>query len=173
MSKELEALERLYCSGNLQLDYVLSNKHQQDYESIEKALLRLEAIDNSNPSEALEYLEQFLNEMTYCLEYPKEYAKGYERQIFWKFKNTLETTIKQALLKAQEPKHYLKWEELEFEHTPKIIDVKMNGNKYKLVVGYNVCGDNLVLLRNDKQEYPFLERDKQVFNDLRLERVEE
>ena len=38
MKNELEALERLYCSGNLQLDYVLSNKHKQDYETVSQAL---------------------------------------------------------------------------------------------------------------------------------------
>lgn len=71
-------------------------------EQVKKILQgELESIDNSNPSEALECLEQFINEMTRCLENPKEYVKGYEKQIFWKYKNTLETTIKQALLKAQ------------------------------------------------------------------------
>ena len=73
----------------------------------------------------------------------------------------------------EQPKQYLKWEDLEFNHTPKMIDVKMSGNKYGLVVGYNVCGDNLAILRNDKQQYYFLEADKQFFNDLHLERVEE
>lgn len=97
-------------------------------------------------------------------------------------------TIKQALLKAQElpepfktgvdigvikPKHYLKWEDLKFNHTPKMTDVKMSGNKYKLVVGYNVAGKNLAILRKDKKQYYFLEADKQFFNDLHLERVEE
>ena len=96
--------------------------------------------------------------------------------------------IEQALLKQQElpepfktgvdigvikPKQYLKWEDLEFNHTPKMIDVKMNGNKYKLVVGYNVAGNNLAILRDGKKEYYFLECDKQFFNDLHLEMVEE
>ena len=62
-----------------------------------KELQRLEAIDNANPSEALKVLNCFLNEMTYCLEHPKEYAKGYEKEIFYKYKYTFETTIKQAL----------------------------------------------------------------------------
>lgn len=44
MSKELEALERLYCAGNLQLNYVLSNKHKQDYESLEQTLKALDII---------------------------------------------------------------------------------------------------------------------------------
>lgn len=97
-------------------------------------------------------------------------------------------TIKAVLQKQQElpepfktgvdigvikPKQYLKWEDLEFNHTPKMIDVKMSGNKYKLVVGYNVAGKNLAILRDGKKEYYFLECDKQFFNDLHLERVEE
>lgn len=39
-----DALERLYCAGNLQLDYVLSDKHKEDYETIEKELKALEII---------------------------------------------------------------------------------------------------------------------------------
>ena len=86
---------------------VANNETWLELSKIKLALLELQSIDNANPSEALEWLEQFLNEMTYCLEHPKEYTKGYEKQIFWKYKNTLETTVKQALIKAQEPKQYV------------------------------------------------------------------
>ena len=61
----LESLDRLYCSGNLQLDYVLSNKHKQDYELLKHAFQHLESIDNAEPSEALECLERIDN--TLCL----------------------------------------------------------------------------------------------------------
>ena len=44
MSKELEALDRLYCAGRLDLDYVLDGKQNQDYKIIEKALKALEII---------------------------------------------------------------------------------------------------------------------------------
>ena len=44
MSKELEALERLYCAGRLDLDYVLNGKQNQDYKIIETALKALEII---------------------------------------------------------------------------------------------------------------------------------
>lgn len=77
------------------------------YEEYQKMCNRLESIDNAEPSEALECLKQFINEMTRCLENPKEYVKGYEKQIFWKYKNTLETTIKQALLQADMDKKEL------------------------------------------------------------------
>ena len=46
MSKELEALERLFCAGRLDLDYVLNGKQNQDYKIIEKALKALEIIKN-------------------------------------------------------------------------------------------------------------------------------
>ena len=140
---------------------------EDDCKLVDNALGRLEAIDNSNPSEALECLKD-IGETCYveagnaeedCILYAKDYI-GFN-------------TIKNALLKAQEPKQYLKWEDLEFNHTPKMTDVKMNGNKYKLVVGYNVAGKNLAILRDGKKEYYFLECDKQFFNDLHLERVEE
>ena len=38
MSKELKALERLYCAGRLDLDYVLNGKQNQDYKIVEAAL---------------------------------------------------------------------------------------------------------------------------------------
>ena len=44
MIKELEALERLYCAGRLDLDYVLNGKQNQDYKIIETALKALEIV---------------------------------------------------------------------------------------------------------------------------------
>ena len=173
MSKELELI-RLLIKGANEYEKETGNKNPTVYLSrnnllvIEQALKRLEAIDNANPSEAwkivynnFDYLISDVgienDDVNICLKTIKEQLP----------------TIKQALLKAQEPKQYLKWEDLEFNHTPKMIDVKMNDNKYKLVVGYNVAGKNLAILRDGKNEYYFLEYDKQFFNDLHLERVEE
>ena len=42
MSKELEALDRLYCAGRLDLDYVLNGKQNQDYKIVETALKEYE-----------------------------------------------------------------------------------------------------------------------------------
>ena len=131
------------------------------YEEYKKMCNRLESIDNAEPSEALE-----------CLEFICKILKEKGIDIKWLFKEDYKIII-QSLLKAETPKQYLKWEDLEFEHTPKYIDVKMSGNKYKLVVGYNVAGKNLAILRDGKNEYYFLEYDKQFFNDLHLDRVEE
>ena len=169
MSKEyLEAFERIKeLPDSYRKQDVWEHCYMVDCEKIEQALQRLESIENANPSEALECLEE-LGEMYYVeADNLEESVITYANECDWF------NTIKNCILKAQEPKKYLKWEDLEFEHTPKYIDVKMNGNKYKLVVGYNGAGKNLVILRNDKQPYYFLKYDKQFFNDLHLERVEE
>lgn len=50
MSKALEALERLYCAGRLDLDYVSSPKHKEDYDLIENALKRLEQLEEEKQS---------------------------------------------------------------------------------------------------------------------------
>ena len=104
MSKEyLEALERGIIEFEKNLEDDPNNEWlKRTIAGMKKCYQRLEAIDNANPSEALIYLDQFMNEMTRCLENPKQYAKNYNKEIFWKYKNTFETTIKQALLKAQE-----------------------------------------------------------------------
>lgn len=94
MSKELECLEKL---GTHRIEYkegfelgftkTMPFKNTTEYKIIKQSLQRLEAIDNSNPSEALEDLEQ-LAEMA---------DKCWVSCDVHKWKNT----IKQALLKAQ------------------------------------------------------------------------
>ena len=94
----------------------------------------------------------------------------------FKYKNIVNfncNDIKQALLKAQEPKQYLKWEDLEFNIEKQMMAVLLNGTKYTLILGRNVHIDKLAFLRNGEINYYFLEADKQFFNDLHLERVEE
>ena len=236
MSKELEYIQRHIDIVKQQIKgskikFTVTDaitKHQYDYyenelqtlESIEKSLNRLESIDNSNPSEALECvdkLEQVIEEITIsnadlrntlkasvslaiikqsllkaqkehnsinllmreleCKDFAelRKYARcGYEKLNSFKGSKEVKIEIPESSLMDYNPvKNCLKWEDLEFNHTPKIIDVKMNGNKYKLVVGYNVAGKNLAILRDGKKECYFLECDKQFFNDLHLERVEE
>ena len=132
------------------------------HETIEQALERLEAIDNAEPSEALECLE--LIGGAYLLWGAETVADGFKEEI---------STIKQALLKAQEPKKYLKWEDLEFKHKPVFTEAKMGETIYKLVIGFDCTGKETIFLRTDNQQIVFHEKDIQFFNDLRLERVEE
>lgn len=107
MSKELEAKDlqanfikcfnELLTKTNKDIFVVnISREMAQDMVNLYEKYLTI------NPSEALNYLNQFINEMTECLENPKQYVKDYDNEIFYKYKYTFETTIKQALLKAQE-----------------------------------------------------------------------
>lgn len=66
MSNEIEALERLFCAGRLDLDYVLGGKQNQDYKIIEKALKALEIIKEKrvNVEEFIEMFEDW-KEITY------------------------------------------------------------------------------------------------------------
>ena len=172
MSKEyLEALDWL--EEKCYVESPQAEKFEECCKIIRQSLHRLESIDNANPIEALKDLEFISHELKAYYEHLYIILRSDKKELTSNMKriNTYLDVIKLTLLKAETPKHYLKWENLEFEHTPKYIDVKMSGNKYKLVVGYNVAGKNLAILRDGKNEYYFLEYDKQFFNDLHLERV--
>ena len=60
MSKELESLERLAMPDDIHIKECKKAGIglTEDYEVVEQALKRLEAIDNANPSEALKALER-------------------------------------------------------------------------------------------------------------------
>lgn len=151
-SKERQALDELYdVAGNIK-------NLKEDYIILKTALNRLESIDNSNPSEALK-----------CLE------KVYSRLPQWDLSRNVDqcNIIKQALLKAQEPKHYLKWEELEFKEETSRIEVKLNETLYTLSYVKRQYLDFVYLINNDSQIRLNSANDKQFFNDLHLERVEE
>lgn len=165
MSKEyLEAFknlkQELYYSPNQIPDI------DKWHEIIERALERLEAIDNANPSEALKRTSS-------------EFIDGYPTGnvnvgMTWEEYGA----IKQALLKQQEQenKKYLKWEDLKFTDERQTIKVLLNGEKYfvkykkEYLFGYyekvEITNGTYILctLGNGM---------KQFFNDLHLERVEE
>lgn len=92
MSKELEALERLAMPDEIHIKECkkLGIGLTEDYDVVEKALQRLEAIDNANPSEALKGLEKICDVS----------KNDMDINIGWIFKHEIDT-IKQALLKAQ------------------------------------------------------------------------
>ena len=156
MSKEIEEMiENLKCAYNS--NYEMS-EHLSDTEfnNIINALTEYEAIKNAEPSEALECWNNMQSRIASYISTIEYY------------------TIKQALLKAQEPKHYLKWEDLEFKHKPEYINVKMGDNKYLLIVGFSDGGNEMAILQTKLRRYYFIESEdnKTFFNDLHLERVE-
>ena len=134
---------------------------------IKQCLERLESIDNSNPSEALE-----------CWKWINATIPQWVREKDKEHQNVLEP-IKQALLKAQEPKKYLKWEDLEFKEERQEIPVRMGETIYTLVLRKTDGSNKIAKLLSPKRNYMgewgdiFYEEAKQFFNDLHLERVEE
>lgn len=184
MGKEVEALRRIETTFSLNKQgkesayraYTNSMyPYYEDFDLVLKALNRLEAIDNANPSESIKCLDQFINEMTRCLENPKQYAKNYDKEIFYKYKYTFETTIKQALLKAQEPKQYLKWEDLEFDGNNEYsyFKVKLGDNVYTAFSYFSYVFNKDTVVIKTYNQIAITEDNKQFFNDLHLERVKE
>lgn len=100
MSKELEALKRMEYFVNETMGikaFKQSGWHIEgtdDYELVKEGLQRLEAIDNANPSEALEMLYGLKNGLVVGDKSILAISMGYFDKAY--------TTIKQALLKGQE-----------------------------------------------------------------------
>ena len=158
MSKEQESFDRI----KLFIDHMNDDFDSEDVSAVDNALNRLEAIDNANPSEALECLEALEQDIK------DRVILAEDRQL------KLCAVIKQALLKAQEPKKYLTWEDLDFD-VPATIKVKMGDTQYLLSLRIGLTDIKSVVLRDNNLK-PFLhlyEKEKQFFNDLHLERVEE
>ena len=156
MGKELEALEHIYYGSQ---GYGETDKY---YKFLKEYL---ESIDNANPSEALGCLERVKDYLSNVYDY-KEIIEEVRKDI---------DNIKQALLKAQEPKQYLKWEDLEFKENNEYsyFKVKLGDNVYKAFSYFSyVFNKDTVVIRANNQ-FAITEDNKQFFNDLRLERVEE
>ena len=172
MSKELEMV-RAMINGANEYEKKTGDKNPPVYFSknnlliIEQALKRLEAIDNAKPSEALGIVDKMANYILLDEEYG--FIDDEEKQSIIKDRDT----IKQALLKAQEPKKYLKWEDLEFKEMYKIIPVRMGDNVYQMAY---CLYENEGYIRLEDCQRIYLElfaNEKKFFNDLHLERVEE
>lgn len=114
MSKEY--LEAFNYIRNKFID--LFHEDNPDFDTLEDALQRLEAIDNANPSEAMKALKELRTIANmYCsfngtqCEHNKELAD----------------IVEQVLLKTQELKQNLKWEDLIFSKEPTYIKATLNG----------------------------------------------
>lgn len=170
MNKYLEALERLKTAPTFMggtAEYQACTKSEtllmQDYEIVKQALSRLEAIDNANPSEALKCLESIKDAL-------------WDDDFHYQRHSKLLDTIEQVLLKAQEPKHYLKWEDLKFTYGTKTQKVRMGNTIYKIECVYYDNVKEVKLLSEDEKllYFNFIGKYKdnvQLFNDLHLERV--
>ena len=129
---------------------------------IEQALLELQYIKEANPSEALKCLESIKDAL-------------WDDDFHYQRHSKLLDTIEQALLKAQEPKHYLKWEDLDFKEEEQTMKVRMGDRNYTLIyhkwfmLGKWYYG---VELRNEETLDIIDHIRGKLFNDLHLEVVE-
>ena len=163
MSKELEALEDIILYLNASEPKGL---YCENIETIQQALLELQSIKEANPSEALNVLLDRANHDEYLGRIGKEKALKFLNE-----NKTFVATIKQALLKTQEPKQYLKWEDLEFSKELKFLNVRMNNNDYILQYTLDVFGVKCCFLC-DSEITHCISLTRQFFNDLHLEVIE-
>ena len=166
MSKELEALEKFLDDYLTLCEKLHTNRQEKmllDSNSPYNVLKTyLEFINNSEPSDALECLE--------CLYCEPEDYRGSDRAKDYK-------TIKNYILKMQESKQYLKWEDLDFKKQEQTMKVLLNGKEYRLSYFTDGICKVIDLLTNNRkyQIYRHVDcysYDVQLFNDLHLERVE-
>jgi len=165
MNKYLEALKQVYYGSQGYGETDKYYKYLKEY---------LESIDNAEPSEAFGLIKRTCE--LYADSLKQRNLIGYD--IIEKQINEALDTIKQALLKAQEPKQYLKWEDLKFKEEEQIMKVSLNGSKYQL--SYFTDGiTEYVDLLTDGEKLEIIGRyvdanshEKQFFNDLHLELVE-
>ena len=181
-----------------QYDYY--ERELQTLESIEQALKRLESIDNAKPSEALECLEK-IDDRFYLIKYRTTDGGNKEEYEFCPSDTKEYDVIENFLLKAEKEhnsvnllmqeldckdmetlrkyarcgyeklnKQYLKWEDLEFKEKEQTMEVILNGNPYFLCYYRSMFG-NLCII--DNPSITIRKENKDFFNDLHLERVEE
>ena len=103
MTNELKALKRMaeYRFEERGIVRDDGTSFDEDFEIIENGLKRLEEIDNTKPSEALESLDT-LDDMFYLIKYRTTENGNHEEYEFYPCETKEYNTIKQALLKAQE-----------------------------------------------------------------------
>ena len=133
----------------------------------------LEAIDNANSNEALKTLEKLDKIISPLLEpVLAEYEDDLSDKITANY-----FALKQALLKTQKPKQYLKWDDIEFSYGTKIQKVKMGDTIYKIECVYYDNVKEVKLLSEDEKCYYLgftgnYKDNVQLFNDLHLEVIE-
>ena len=171
----LESLERLAMPDELHIKECekLGISLTEDFDIVEQALLELKSIKEANTSEVLEDLQVIENNIIYLL---SDCDTNDEVEQCLKDTKAKISTIKQALIKEQEPKQYLKWEDLEFKKKQQVMDVLLNGKPYILYFCKLSTQNEVTIFSIDmhivtlSSNYP---EDVQFFNDLHLERVEE
>lgn len=137
MSKELESFEIIRQSLSfVNHENEIINDYEEECNIIEKALKRLEAIDNANPSEALKCLENWYNTQS-----PR--IKMYEYELHYR-------VIKQALIQAEHDKKLLKIYEQENENLfNNIVDKEKKELAFDIIKEKCLTNCNLALVKDN------------------------
>ena len=163
MSKELEEIKSIVAVHFAALGFLNPFENEQilkDRDRVLNALNELQSIKDAKPSEALKSLNKMFGYASLDEFSLEEVSEDYHR-------------IEQVLLKAQEPKHYLKWEDLDFDFKDKYMKVKLNGNIYTLRYKRNTLMEfPYAVLEFDNTGITIIDCEKQFFNDLHLEVIE-
>lgn len=147
VSKELDALERVDDYVDKDYDYCQRGDYSKDYKLIKQALQRLEAIDNANPSKAMDYMKSLFKCWEHLVKKDNLEIKEVELEKYI-FKENYDA-IKQALIKAQEQEKVLE--------IIKKKNVLINGLKHSMTLGlYNKCLDDDMILT--QEEFELLKR---------------
>jgi len=162
MSEELlEILKRV--ENNLEHHYP---ENLRDFEILKRAVIKLNAIKEGNSKKALDCLS--------CLgNFIDGHCTGTTAEDDVHLIECFDT-IEQALMKSQEQKKYLKWEDLE---TGISCYGMLNGVKIQIDLFPPHCTDDhkweVRLIKDNDYWIHIKEQDKEFFNDLHLERIEE
>lgn len=177
--KALKALQRMEYFVNEDMGiktFKQSGWHiegSDDYELVKDALQKLNSIENTDNvdyNKALECLDKLFNEyVELCVD------AGSNEHIYQECNLTSPYNIvKQTLLAAQNQKKYLKWEDLDFRFEDKYMKVKLNGSIYTLRYTRNTLMEfPIAYLEFGNTEITIIDCQKQFFNDLHLESVNE
>ena len=106
MSKGLEALHRI-ANANNHFKYDTLELMDKDFQIVQQELKRLEAIDNSNPNEALRCLDS-LDDMFYLVKRRTTENGNHEEYEFYPCETKEYDIIEQALIKSQEQEKIFK-----------------------------------------------------------------
>lgn len=177
MSRELEAFGLIKRACELYIKSrscligsdIIENQINEALNIIQNSL---ESVDSAESGKALECLDKLFNDYKeLCVD------AGSNEHIYQECSLTSPyNTIKKYLLKQQEPKRYLKWEDFEFKNIQQEIKVKLGNITY---ASWYVLehGDPCVELTRNQQQvitlYGNYPEDILFFNELHLERVEE
>ena len=171
-SEALECLELIGGAYLLRDDETVAEGFKEEFATVKQALLKQEELEKENQEllQAVVLFKQKLED-TDNIKVATLMMKQLDKIVSLENENKV---LKEQ--QQRESKHYLKWDDLDFKEETQEMFVLLNGSCY-LLEYYNDSEEDFVFIRATHTTVFELdgnsEDDKQFFNDLHLERVEE